>query len=198
MALWLDGARRMRFAETLAGDMEMAMGRWALLGAGMAAIVAAWGGPDVARAEDDPFLLKDPTTLMVGAGSWEVARDDLRTWEVDAALRPDYHLWVIKPLIGITAAGDGDTLVYAGPLVDYRLTHNLVVSVSTSAAYWIQGSFDLGSHLEFHSGAEIAWHFDNDVRVGVGLYHTSNADLTKRNPGSELALIEYSIPIKAF
>ena len=173
----------------------MVMRRWALVGAGLVAVLA-WGGGAVAHADDDPFLLKDPTTLMVGAGSWEVMRDNLRTYEFDAALRPNLHLWVIKPQVGVVAAGDGDVLLYAGPLLDYKLADHWLVSVSTAAAYWTSGGYDLGSHMEFRSGADFSYRWNNGVRLGFGFYHTSNADISTRNPGSESALLEYSIPLK--
>jgi hypothetical protein len=165
--------------------------RWALLGAGI--LLGAAAVP--ASADDDPFLLKDPSTLMVGAGSWEVARDNLRTYEFDAALRPDLHLWLIKPQIGVVAAGDGDVVLYAGPMLDYKFTDHWMVTASTSVGYWTSGGFDLGSHIEFRSGLDLSYRFANAVRVGIGFYHTSNADISTRNPGSESALLEYSIPL---
>jgi len=162
----------------------------------LAATSGAHAGGSSNGATNSDFALNDPSYLMVGAGSWEVARDNLRTYELDAALRPDAHLWVIKPQFGLTVAGDGDVLLYAGPLIDYNLTKHWVVSGSTSAGYWTSGGFNLGSHLEFRSGAELAYRWNNGVRLGFGFYHTSNADITRRNPGSESALIEYSIPVK--
>lgn len=150
-----------------------------------------------AMAEDGfDFGLHDPTYLMVGVGGWEIARDDLRKPELDLVLRPAHHWWVIKPELGVTVAGDGDVLAFAGPLVDFYLTKSVVATVSTSVGVWTGSGFNLGSRIEFHSGGEVAWRFDDASRLGLGIFHTSNADITKRNPGSESLLVEYSIPIR--
>ena len=160
------------------------------LGLGLVAATAA-------RAEGGyDFGLHDPTYLMVGVGGWEVARDNLRKPEIDLVLRPAHHLWVVKPELGLAVAGDGDVLAFAGPLVDFYITRSLVTTISTSVGVWTGGGFNLGSRIEFHSGGEIAWRFADASRVGLGVYHTSNADITKRNPGSESLLVEYSIPIR--
>ncbi len=175
----------------------MIMGRRALLGAGMMAIVAVGAVATPAGAADDPFALKDPSALVVGAGAWEAVRSNLTNFEVDATFRPNnMHLWVVKPQVGIVASGAGDTLLFAGPMVDYKLTNHLVVTGMTSVAFWTGSGFDLGSKIEFRSGAELGYRWNNGVRLGIGFYHTSNADLTKRNPGSESALVEYSIPLR--
>ena len=154
-------------------------------------------GPTVAQAGGGlDFGLHDPTYVMIGVGGWEVARDTLRKPEVDIVLRPAHHLWILKPEIGLTVAGDGDVLAYAGPMVDYYFTPSIVGTISTSVGVWTGSGFNLGSRIEFHSGGEIAYRFDDASRLGFGIFHTSNADITKRNPGSESLLVEYSIPIR--
>ena len=50
------------------------------------------------------------------------------------------------------------------------------------------------NRIEFMSGGDISYRFRNDVRVGVGIYHISNAGLGKENPGSESIIFKYQIP----
>ena len=52
----------------------------------------------------------------------------------------------------------------------------------------------LGHTLEFRSGGDISFRFRNNVRVGVGIFHISNAGLGYRNPGSEQIIFKYHIP----
>ena len=52
----------------------------------------------------------------------------------------------------------------------------------------------LGHTLEFRSGGDISYRFKNNVRVGVGIFHISNAGLGYRNPGSEQIIFKYHIP----
>ena len=42
----------------------------------------------------------------------------------------------------------------------------------------------MGNTLEFRSGGDFMYRFRNNVRVGVGVFHISNAGLGYRNPGS--------------
>jgi len=167
-----------------------------IVGAAVAASMAAAIAARADEAYGANYGLHDPTYLVIGAGSWEVARGNLSTGEADLTLRPAHHWWLLKPELGLVVAGDGDVLAFAGPLFEYYLTPALVGTVSTSVGTWAGGGFNLGSRVEFHSGAELAWRFADESRLGFGFYHTSNADLTKRNPGSESALLEYSLPIR--
>lgn len=165
----------------------------------MAAVVAGCLVAAAPALADDGgslnFGLKDPSYLWLGAGAWEVDRSNLTAAEGDIAWRPNYNLWIFKPHFGLVGASDGDVLGYGGLLVDFHVVPHVVATASSSVGVWGGGGFDLGSRVEFRSGLDLAWQFNNASRLGVGFYHTSNADLTRRNPGSESALLTYAIPI---
>ena len=44
---------------------------------------------------------------------------------------------------------------------------------------------DLGHVVEFRSGAEVGYAFDNDWRLGLSFDHRSNGDVVATNPGLE-------------
>ena len=46
----------------------------------------------------------------------------------------------------------------------------------------------------FRTGAEFAYRFANQTRLGLEVTHTSNAGLTRLNPGEQSVLLMYSIP----
>ena len=48
--------------------------------------------------------------------------------------------------------------------------------------------------MEFYIGIDIFYRFRNNARVGVGIFHISNADSGYRNPGSETLVLKYQIP----
>ena len=152
-----------------------------------AVILTAAGTPVLA---DD-----DPAHLVVGAGAWEAVRPQLRKGEFDIAYRPAEKLWIFKPHFGVVAAGDGDVYGYGGFLVDLYWGSNVVTTLSTAVGVYGGNGFNLGSHVEFRSGADLAWRFADATRLGVGFYHLSNANLTSRNPGSESLVLLYSYPI---
>ncbi len=172
--------------------------RWLgrLLGAACLCATASSGAwADDSAARGITLAPNDPSYVVVGLGSWEVARDNLRRGEVDASYRPDYHVWLLRPQVGFVGAGDGDAIGYAGFLLDIDLGRRVVLTGNTAVGVWGGGGIDLGSRVLFRNGAELAWRFDDASRLGFGFYHASNADLTRRNPGSESAIAFYAIPI---
>ena len=167
----------------------------AVAGIGLGLALAAIGAAP-ARAGNYDFGLHDPTYLMVGVGGWEFDRDNLAKPELDLVLRPAHHLWIIKPELGVEVAGDGDVVAFAGPVIEYYITPHIVGTISSSLATWFGNGFDLGSRLEFHSSGEFAYRFEDESRMGLAFFHTSNADITKRNPGSDSLVVTYAIPIR--
>ena len=63
-----------------------------------------------------------------------------------------------------------------------------------------QNDIQLGFPLEFKSGIDFLYRFRNEVRIGAGVYHISNAALGEhnthgtRNPGTEILMLKYQIP----
>jgi hypothetical protein len=159
---------------------------WKVLAFTIGTMVAALAGPAFAS---------DPSYLVVGAGSWQIARDNARGAEFDLAYRPNLELWVVKPHVGVVAASDGDVYGYAGLLGDIHVLPHLVLTLSGAMGGYTGHGYRLGSHFEFRSGGEIAWQFDDQSRFGLGFYQISNAGLTRTNGGSESLLLTYSYPL---
>jgi hypothetical protein len=53
----------------------------------------------------------------------------------------------------------------------------------------------LGNEIEFRSGGEISYRYEDRSRIGIGIHHLSNAGLGDKNPGEESFMVNYSIPI---
>lgn len=107
--------------------------------------------------------------------------------------RPLTSLFELKPAVGITANTDGGYWAHAGLRYDYFFNPSWVLTPSFALAAYEDGAGqDLGSGLLFRSGLELAYKPDQYRRVGLGIYHMSNADLAKNNPGSESIFLSYS------
>jgi opacity protein-like surface antigen len=157
-----------------------------LLGLAMAAGLACGAA---ARADQNPLL-------VVSAGTWETLRDNFRTGEVDVDYRFGTDLiWKIRPHIGLLVAGDGDYYGYGGFVADLDLAPHLVLTLNTAIGGYGGHGYNLGSNFEFRNGAELAYRFENDWRIGFGFYHISNAGITRENGGSESALVAISAPM---
>jgi len=111
--------------------------------------------------------------------------------------RPASHWQGLRPWLGAGWATDG--AIFAGGGVVYTLgviNDFWTVSVGTGPGYYErhQGE-DLGSHLEFCSFAEIARRLPWGDRLLVRLVHISNGGITERNPGAELLMLGYAMPL---
>ena len=72
---------------------------------------------------------------------------------------------------------------------------NIVLTPSVSFCYYKDGSeIKAGNPMEFYIGIDLFYRFKNNVRIGAGIFHISNADSGYRNPGSETLLLKYQIP----
>ena len=80
--------------------------------------------------------------------------------------------------------------------IDAEIGRHFVITPELAVGYWHRGGGkDLGGPVEFKSGGEFAWRFNNNSRVGFLFDHISNAGLDKKNPGVESAMLMYSIPL---
>jgi len=102
-----------------------------------------------------------------------------------------------RPLLGIMANMEMSTYLYGGINFDLFLVRHLVISPGFAAGWYNQcDGKNLGFPIEFRSGIELMWQWDDCTRIGFHFYHLSNAGLGSRNPGSESIVLQYDIPIK--
>lgn len=102
----------------------------------------------------------------------------------------------LRPTIGINVTNDASVYAYAGfhwdaPIIDNQL---YLIPSFVAGAYKNGDGKDLGGTIQFRSGIEMAYEFSNAHRLGIAFNHISNASIYRKNPGSETALVTYSIP----
>ena len=146
--------------------------------------------PQPVRAADDPDF------LSVGAGYFDWNRQKETAAEFRLEYRSDRKLWIFKPLAGIMATTDGGFYGFAGVGVDLFFGNRFVVTPSFAPGYYRHGDgLDLGHALEFRSQIEFAYRFDDRSRLGLAISHMSNASIGDTNPGTESAMVYYSLPL---
>jgi lipid A 3-O-deacylase len=141
-----------------------------------------------------------PPRVALGAGAFDVTPSNHKGAETAAEFRGEYHfgdaLWIISPFLGVSATSDGAFYGYGGFGFDINFTPNLVLTPNGAVGYFTHGSgTNLGSVVEFRTGAELAWRFVDQSRIGIAVNHTSNAGIGKSNPGEQSIVLMYSIPI---
>lgn len=137
----------------------------------------------------------EPDFLTISAGRFDMIANHNPATEFGLQYRSDYKMWYLKPHGGIIATTDETFYGYGGILFDIFIGNRFVLTGSTAVGYYAKGSGkNLHHPLEFRSGAELAYRFDDRSRLGLGIFHISNASIGERNPGVETFLASYSIP----
>ena len=85
---------------------------------------------------------------------------------------------------------------YGGFGLDINFFRRFVATPNVAVGYFTPGTgVNLGAHTEFREGAEFDYRFDNMNRLGVGMYHMSNAGIGQHNPGVELVTVILTMPL---
>ena len=170
----------------------------AMLAAMTPMLVAAFAVP--AAAQITFGSPGDPPRLALGAGAFDItpspSHKDAHT---AGEFRGEYRFadtpWLLAPFVGASVTTDGAAYGYFGFGLDVNFGPSWVLTPNAAAGVFERGSgTNLGSWWEFRTGAEFAYRFADQSRLGVAVHHTSNAGLTKRNPGEQSVLVMYSIP----
>ncbi len=138
-----------------------------------------------------PAFATDYLTGYVGA--YDVSQQDDSAAIGGVEYRYKDVFYGLRPLVGIMATTDSAVYGYAGIHWDVFLTDSIVVSPNFTAGGYSQGSGkDLGHGIEFKSGVELAYQFEDASRLGVAFNHMSNASIGSDNPGTENLIVTYS------
>ena len=144
----------------------------------------------------------DPAYVSIGAGAYDWNRKKDPGAEVRLEYRHDKKLFgLVKPFAAVAGSNSSNSFFLgAGVLMDVYFGKRFVVTPSFAPHYYNGGNakLDLDYALEFRSQLEMAYRFDDRSRLGVAVSHYSNASLGKTNPGTESAMLYYSIPVDFF
>ncbi|RVU35221.1 acyloxyacyl hydrolase [Hwanghaeella grinnelliae] len=137
----------------------------------------------------------DPAFIRFGGGYYDI-NDDQDAGEFHLEYITDLDWWIFTPMVGVMATTDAAAYVYAGIRADIYLGRRWVITPQFAPGLYHDGDGkDLGHVIEFRSGLEVAYRFDDRSRLGLTLYHLSNASLDDNNPGTEVVTLHYSLPM---
>ena len=143
----------------------------------------------------------DPPRIAIGGGAFDVLPNSGRQGSGATGLAlGEYRfgdvLWIISPFVGTFGTAKGAFYGYGGFGFDINFFGRFVATPSAAVGYFEPGiGINLGAHTEFRTGAEFDYRFDNWNRLGVGMYHISNAGIGKQNPGVELVTVILTMPL---
>lgn len=155
----------------------------------LAITAGGYGLPEPAHADDPDFL-----SFGVGAYDWNRQKDEGAEFRLE--YRSDAKLWHFKPFASLAATSTGQYFLGGGILLDVFLGRRFVLTPSFAPHFYTGGNskLDLDYPVEFRSQLEAAYRFDDRSRLGVAVSHYSNASLGDTNPGTESAMVYYSVP----
>ena len=159
----------------------------------MGALLILPVGGTAHAAEDDPAFL----SFAAGSFDWNRQKDTGGEFRLEYRSDEKY-LGGLKPFMAAAATTNGNYFVGAGMLMDLYFGRRFVVTPSFAPHVYSGGSndLDLDYWLEFRSQIEFAYRLDDRSRIGLAVSHYSNASLGDTNPGTESAMLYYSMPIE--
>lgn len=148
-----------------------------------------------------PAGAEQPVAVTASAGAFSVLDGGVQSyetgWELSFAPRP--IRWVPRFLhktnttLGVMATSRGTLYVYGGFRYDRPLGKSWWLSPQwATGLYYRDGGRELGGPLEFRSGIELSRRLGERSRLGLLLYHLSNARLYGFNPGGESLVLTYT------
>ena len=100
----------------------------------------------------------------------------------------------LKPTIGVSTTADNGYWGHVGLRWDIPVESRWVPSLAFAVTAYEQGDGkDLGGTLQFRSAFDLAYRLDGGSRVGLSIYHLSNASIHDFNPGSESVVLFWSL-----
>lgn len=161
-----------------------------ILSSPSAAQLLPLGEPEFVSASTGAFAIRDGDADTYEAG-WEL-RFSPRRFRLLPSFLPE-----AIPVAGAMAGSRSILYFYAGFRFDYPLGERWMLSPGWATGLYYRGyGMDLGNALEFRSHVELAYLLNGNARLGVCLYHLSNARISVFNPGSESLVLTYSARLR--
>lgn len=138
----------------------------------------------------------DPAEVAFKAGSFDGINGHHPAAFFGAEYRFAQTFYYLRPMLGATVTTKGATYAYGGFGLDITLCPKIVLTPNAAVGAFQRGNGTrLGSWVEFRTGAELDYRFDDKSRLGITFHHISNAGLTRQNPGEEEVGIVYALPL---
>lgn len=163
-------------------------------------LLALWVSVGVvggARAQELANKTNDSSQIGMSTGIFNVSDDDAASMLLIDYRSNNALFGTLRPIGGVMLTTDSAVYGYGGLMLDVLWGEHFATSLYSSVGAFGKGhGEDLGSVVEFRSGVEVSYRFDNHARVGLGFSHMSNADIGDHNPGAEILSLTYTVPVE--
>ena len=142
------------------------------------------------------IFFADSSLVYIGEGINNIrAKKPGVAGEFKIEYKPDYNIWKLNQLFGIAVTTNKQFYIFSGFIKDF-IFNKIILAPSIVAGYYDKGKGrNLGFPLEFRSALEMSYLLKSSSRIGFQISHTSNASLSKKNPGLETLSFFFALPI---
>jgi len=143
-----------------------------------------------------PASAAEPALLMLSGGAFDANKQFNPATEFGIQWRGGGRWWWLGPMAGAMATTDSAFDAYLGFSLEFSLGTRVGLRGSFAPSYYSKGDGkDLHGVVQFRSGIEAGWRFGRGLRLGLELYHLSNAGLQDLNPGEESLVLTFALPV---
>ncbi|WP_166254671.1 acyloxyacyl hydrolase [Marinobacter salicampi] len=148
-----------------------------------------------APSESQPYP-PGQSLLNVTAGQVGIDRHLESPWRYGVEYRmAPVTRYRLVPSFGLAWTSDDANFIYAELRRDFHLGGRWLLTPSFGVGRFnSRPNLDLGLPLEFRSGLELSYRFEAGYRLGAAIFHLSNGGLSEENPGTEAAVLSFSLP----
>lgn len=115
--------------------------------------------------------------------------------EAGVELRHPLRVWGLDGAAGVSASENSSVWAHVGVRREVGIGGRWRLAPGFGVAFYSRGDGkDLGSSSHFRSSLELSRELPSGHRLGVAVYHLSNAGLDELNPGSNSAIVTYTVP----
>ncbi len=153
-----------------------------------------------------PAMAADPPLISLGVGGTDILNQQARSaadfrfeYRSGLSLLPFFEEYFkVKPWAGVETTSRQSVWGGGGILIEVPLGPHWVLTPNIGFGGYGRGNGkNLGSNFEIRSTFEGGYVFDNGTRLVASFGHTSNAGVSKHNPGTEAAVISFQIPLSS-
>lgn len=158
-----------------------------------AAVLLTWAGLVLSGVLSGAAA--EPFSVAAWGGIFDFEQSELTEYGVE--LRgPDNLPMRLSWIGGVAANDESGWWGHLGLRRPIPLGRSWLATPSFALTYYDQGDgIDLGQELQFRSGIELAYRWNNGATLGALFYHLSNAGLSEINPGENSLLLVLGIPL---
>lgn len=149
------------------------------------ALAALWL---VSSATPEPAIAGDASWMVYG-GRWDVQKSG-ETSELGIEGRRPMGSTKLDLIGGLAGTAEEAVWVYAGASRGFSLDDRWELRPGFAVSYFDEGDGkDLGGPIEFRTSLELAYGLDSGWRLGLLVYHLSNAGFYDLNPGANSVVV---------